>query len=110
MVSFLAARRVEGGRWTIWLFGFNNQINHLVQLLGPSSCVERENKKRKHLHNRDGCVKKELTFSVLIDPWEDNVHKEEKGETHCNTSAIVEKNNWWQNASRFSIFFFFFFI
>lgn len=96
MVSFLAARRVEGGWWTIWLFGFNNQINHLVQLFWvPSSCLGRGEIKKENIYIIGAaCVQTELTFFALVDLWKDNVHTEEKGETDCKTSAIVD-NNWW---------------
>lgn len=68
MVSFLAARRVEGGWWTIWLFDFNNQINHLVQLFGSLARVWKGgNKKRKHLHNRTGLCAERIDFFALVD-------------------------------------------
>lgn len=82
MVSFLAARRVEGGWWTIWLFGFNNQINHLVQLFGsPARVWKGGNKKEKIYIIGTGCVQRELTFwRSLIS--EKTMYTREKREKH----------------------------
>lgn len=78
MASFLAARRVEGGRWTIWLFGFNNQINHLVQLWGPSSCVEKGKKKEEERKKRSIYIIGTGLCQERIN-LKDNVHVKEKG-------------------------------
>lgn len=93
-------------------FGFNNHINHLVQLLGSQLvCVERKGggggikKEEENIYIIGGFVsRKELTFFFFfffLFLWlisaEDNVHGGRKGgATHCSTSAIVEGNNWWR--------------
>lgn len=66
----------------------------------PARAWKREKKKRKHLHNRHRVVSRKRSLSsfflAVVDLWKDNVHTKEKRETHCNTSAIVETNNWWR--------------
>lgn len=85
MASFLAARRVEGGRCTIWLFGFSNHINHLVQLfcgVPTRVCRNKERKReRKTIYIIGAALCQErINFFLrpLISGKKDNVHTEER--------------------------------